>query len=259
MDRWSGGPEAGRQGADSGGVRFRPGDVLEVQCPFTATTVAEVSDFHVSVRWPWSQVDPQAEDFGWNGRRALPKPEADEWDLFGTLPAQAALKSGDTCRVGIPPTVVHVVGVYHFDPPQVTGTLPRPASYLEVLRQGETHDLDLEDQGYAFDPAGAEPIAIRLLLRPYAFLEAGDEVADRNGHVWRFDAAWDWRPLDGAVTDAPAWPLALRSREGVPTPEEAAAVARATAAGSHAGERERWSELTLARPVAAPPSGSGIA
>ncbi len=198
VDRRTGGPESARQGADSGAVRFRAGDVLKLECPFTATTVTEVSRFYISVRWPWSQVDPQAEHIRWNGQRALPTPAAHDHglEIFRTQPAEIALRQGDTCLVGFPPTVVHVQSVHHFDPPLVTGMLPRPASYLDVLRQGETHDPELEDQGYALDPAGGEPIRIELLFRPYAFLEAGDEVADQGGRAWRFDAAWNWHPFN---------------------------------------------------------------
>ncbi|SEO59156.1 hypothetical protein SAMN05216267_10321, partial [Actinacidiphila rubida] len=207
------------------------------------------SRYHVSVRCPWLEADPQAEGFRWNGDRALPTPAAREWEIFRTEPAEAELTSGDVCRVGIPPTVVHVLAVHHFDPPLVTGMLPRPASYLELLPRGETHDPEDEDQAYALDPAGGEPIRIELLFRPYAFLEPGDEVADRAGRAWRFDAAWEWHPFDGAQPRTPAWPLALLSRRGVPTPDEGTAVARATAAGSHATELARWTELTLARPA----------
>ncbi|WP_405714315.1 MULTISPECIES: hypothetical protein [unclassified Streptomyces] len=249
MDEQTDGSEADRRGADSGGVRFRAGDVLELECPFTGTTVTEVSRFHITVRCPWLEVDTQAESFRWNGQRALPTPEAREWELFRTEPVETELKPGDTCRVGIPPTVVHVLEVAHFDPPLETGMLPRPASYLDVLRQGETHDPELEEQGYAVDPDGGEPIRVQLLFRPYAFLEPGDEVADRDGRAWRFDTAWDWYPFDGAQPGTPAWPLALLSRDGGPTPEEAAAVARATAAGSHAEVLERWTGLTLASPA----------
>jgi hypothetical protein len=41
----------------------------------------------------------------------------------------------------------------------------------------------------------------------------------------------------------------LIRRNGEPTPEDAAAVARATATGSHVEELQRWTELTLARPA----------
>lgn len=52
-----------RTTAASGGLRFRPDDVLELECPFTETAVTEISRFHVSVRWPWLEVDPQAKNF----------------------------------------------------------------------------------------------------------------------------------------------------------------------------------------------------
>ncbi|WP_431683140.1 hypothetical protein [Kitasatospora sp. KL5] len=249
MDRPTDGPEADRRGADGGRIRFRPGDVLTVECPFTETTVTEVSRYHVSVEWPWLEVDPKAEKYRWNGQRALPLPEADEWETFRTEPVETALKPGDTCLVGIPSTVVHVQSVEDFDPPLVTGMLPRTDSCLDVLPQGETYDPELEDQAYALEPSGGEPIRIGLLFRPYAFLEPGDEVADRTGRAWRFDAAWEWHPLDGEQPGTPAWPLDLLSRGGEPAPEEIAAVARATEAGSHAGQLARWTELALAEPA----------
>lgn len=246
------GADADRQNADGRAVLFRPGDVLRLECPFTEATVAKILRSYVSVRWPWLEVDPEAHGFRWNGESALPTPESHDWNrsYFRIVPAETNLKAGDTCLVGIPPAVVHVVSVHHFDPPLVTGMLPRPACYIEVLRQGESHDPDLEDQGYALDPAGGEPIRIELLFRPYAFLEPGDEVADHNGHAWRFDGPWDWHPFDGEQPSTPVWPLTLLSRKGELAPEDAAPVARATEDGSHAEELKRWTELTLARPVA---------
>ncbi|MEV7770958.1 hypothetical protein [Kitasatospora sp. NPDC086791] len=234
---------------------YRPGDVLRLECPFTETTVTEVSRFHVTVRCPWLAVDPQAAGFRWNGERALPLPDAHEWEVFRTEPAETGLKPGDSCRVGIPATVVHVQSVVHYDPPLVTGLLPRPACHLDVLPQGEVFDPEPEDQGYAVDPAGGEPISVELLFRPYAFLEPGDELTDRDARAWRFDAAWEWHALDGERSGDPVWPLTLLVRGGQPTvaPEEAAAVARATAAGSHAAERERWAGLALARPASGRP------
>ncbi|ALV50103.1 hypothetical protein ABZ588_01590 [Streptomyces althioticus] len=228
---------------------YRSGDVLSLECPFTETAVTGVTRYYVSVRWPWWEVDPQAENIRWNGERALPTPAAHEWEVFRTEPAETALKPGDTCLVGIPATVVHVQAVHRFDPPLVTGMLPRPASYLEVLRRGETHDPCLEDQGCTIDPVGGEPLRIELVFRPYAFLEPGDEVADRDGRAWRFDAAWNWCPFDGEQSGTPAWPLTLLFRRGEPTPKETEEVTRATSAGSHADELERWSELTRARPT----------
>ncbi|MFE2056078.1 hypothetical protein [Streptomyces sp. NPDC059446] len=227
---------------------YRPGDVLSLECPFTETVVTGADRFHVSVRCPWLTVDPQAEGFGWNGARALPTPESREWDMFRTHPPVTELRPGATCRIGIPATVMHVQAVHHFDPPLVTGMLPRPASYVEVLPQGESHDPRLPEQGHTISPGRGEPIRIELLFRPYAFLEPGDEVADGDGRAWRFDAAWCWHAFDGRQPSAPAWPLALLSRRGDPSAVDAAAVAGATADGGHADELRRWTELTHARP-----------
>ncbi|MEV7598777.1 hypothetical protein AB0O91_15480 [Kitasatospora sp. NPDC089797] len=227
-----------------------------VECPFTEVTVTGVGQGHVSLRWPWWEVDPLAAGVRWNGGVALPTPEQYGWErsLFRTEPSTDALAAGDVCRVGVPPTVMYVVDVQHFEPPLETGWLPRPARYLGLLRQGETHAPGVEEQTYQLDPAGGEPFRIRLLYRPFACLEPGDEVADRDGRAWRFDAAWDWHAFDGGRFGTPAWPLALLARRaGGPTPEEAAAVARVTAVGSHAEEVERWSGLALAEPVALRP------
>jgi hypothetical protein len=92
------------------------------------------------------------------------------------------------------------------------------------------------------------PATSRCPLKGALDRSPGDQVADQDGRIWRFDAAWDWHPFDEAQPSAPAWPHALPSRNGEPTSEEAAAVARATAVGSHAEKLERWTELTLARP-----------
>ncbi|MFG2721070.1 hypothetical protein ACGFW5_22650 [Streptomyces sp. NPDC048416] len=227
---------------------YRHADVLVLECPFTETVVADAGRYHVSVLWPWLALDPQAEGISWNGHMALPTPAAQEREIFRTEPSVTTLRAGDTCRVGIPATVVHVQSVKHFDPPLVTGMLPRPATYLDVLPQGETHDPELEDQGFAIDPDQGGPIRITLLYRPYAFLEPGDEVADRSGRAWRFDAAWTLHAFDGEAPGTPNWPLTLLSRQGEPTPEEAASVARATASGSHANAWEQWAGLSGSRP-----------
>ena len=95
---------------------FRVGDVLLVACPFTVTRVAQgVMWDHVSVQWPWWEIDTENEFAHWNGVVALgvnsggsvsPGVEA---ELF-------QLKAGDVRRVGVPPTVVHVTDVEHHAP-----------------------------------------------------------------------------------------------------------------------------------------------
>ena len=244
--------QTGSAGAHSvSGTGYRPGDVLRLECPFSEVTVTAASQFHVSLRWPWWEIDTAADGIEWNGDVALPTSADHSWGdaYFRTMPPEDFLKAGDRCLVGIPPTVVHVLAIHRFDPPLETGWLPRPASYLDVLRQGKSYDARIEEQGYQFDPVGGEPIQLELLFRPFAFLETGDEVVDRDGRAWKFDAPWCWHPFDGGRPSTPAWPLDLIFREGGPTPEAAMAVAAATATGRHANELARWVELTHAEPI----------
>ncbi|MFD6417055.1 hypothetical protein [Streptomyces sp. NPDC060194] len=230
---------------------YRTGDVLSLECPFAATVVTGVSRRYVTVRCPWLVADTDAAQMQWSGERALPMPSSREWDLFVTDPAADTLRIGDGCRLGIRRTTVHVQGVHRFDPPLVTGMLPRPALLLALLRQGEAHDPALEEQGCTIDPDGAEPVRIGLVFRPYAFLEPGDEVADGDGRAWRFEGAWDWHPFDGTRSTSPTWPLTLLTRRGEPAPEAPEGVALATAHGSHAAERDRWTALTHVLPAGA--------
>ncbi|MCO5996959.1 hypothetical protein [Actinoallomurus rhizosphaericola] len=238
---------------------YRTGDILRVSCPYTEARVTRVPtahDPHVVVEWPWWSVDPDCDWVDWNGQVALVgDPASYEWDdeLFRTEPAAQRLVVGATCRVGIPPTTVHVVSVEHYDPPLETGRLPRPRRHVAVLRAGRSYDAELDEldveQGYEIDPDDDMPIALDLLFRPYAFLAGGDEVADAAGRAWRFDAPWDWHPFDGADAREPVWPLTLLYRGGPADEATAAAVARATRTGSHREELRRWTELARARPT----------
>ncbi|MFI0714339.1 hypothetical protein ACH4SK_27540 [Streptomyces inhibens] len=108
------------------------------------------------------------------------------------------------------------------------------------------------DQGEEFDPDDDIPVAFELVLRPYAFLAAGDEVADAAGRARQFDDPWDWWPLDGDEPGMPVWPLALLTRSGIPgTHADTAAVTEATGKGSHEREFGRWQTLTDAEPTRA--------
>ncbi|GAA2742098.1 hypothetical protein [Kitasatospora cinereorecta] len=247
MDETTGGADGGACGE----VPYRTGDVLRMECPFTSAAVTAVGRYHVAVRWPWWEVDTEARGIEWNGDIALPTPADHGWtdSYFRTVPPEEELRAGDRCLVGIAPTVVHVLAVDHFDPPLETGWLPRPAAYIEFLLQGQSFDPELEEQGHTVDPAGGEPVRFALLFRPYAFLENGDDLVDHDGRAWRFDGPWDWHPYDGGPADAPAWPLHLLHRDGDPAPDEIAAVAAATATGSHADVAARWAELTHASPL----------
>ena len=184
---------------------YRVGDVLRISCPFTPTVVTGVDEAYVSVRWPWWEIDPDAEGVRWNGEVALGRADPDE--LYMTDPASPRLAPGDTCRVGIPARIIHVIEVHEYEPPQEAGWLPRPSLSLLVLRVGEAPDVAAEFQGTSIEPDGGVPFPLELLFRPYAFLEVGDDVADAAGRAWRFDGPWTWTAYDGAGECRPGpWP-----------------------------------------------------
>ncbi|MFG3151747.1 hypothetical protein ACGF7W_06825 [Streptomyces sp. NPDC048219] len=55
----------------------------------------------------------------------------------------------------------------------------------------------LDGTGYGTRPGDGIPFTIELLLRPSAFLQPGDAVADTAGRAWRFDGPRDWTAFDG--------------------------------------------------------------
>ncbi|GAA3156197.1 hypothetical protein GCM10010521_50270 [Streptomyces rameus] len=242
---------------------FRVGDVLSVACPFTDTRVERgVTSGHLSVRWPWWEIDTANEFAHWNGIVALGvssgecgAPEV-EGELFRTDPPPERLKAGDACRVGVPPTVVHVTAVDHHDPPLETAWLPRPTLTVTVLRRGLSYrdfpdGSHLDGSGYTIHPGDGIPFTFELLMRPYASLRVGDEVADAVGRAWRFDGPWDWTAFDGeSAGTAPEWPLVLLTRAGAPcSDEDAEAVTASTASGSHQETVRAWMSLTEASPT----------
>lgn len=242
---------------------FRVGDVLSVTCPFTPAEVEQGLTWgHVSVRWPWWRIDTDSAFLHWNGIVALGVDTGENVDpetesgLFRTDPPPEHLKAGDVCRVGVPPTVVHVTAVDHHDPPLETGWLPRPRLTVTVLRRGLSYrefpdESHLDGSGFAVHPGDGIPFSFELLMRPYAFLLPGDEVADAAGRAWRFDGPWDWTAFDGAgAGTGPEWPLMLLTRAGVPcSGADAQAVASGTATGSHQETLRHWMSLTDASPT----------
>ncbi|MFE9657268.1 hypothetical protein [Micromonospora sp. NPDC006431] len=209
---------------------YRVGDVLRISCPFTPTVVASVDEAYVSVRWPWWEIDPDAEGVCWNGEVALGHADPDE--LYVIDPPAAHLAPGEACRVGIPARIIHIIEVHEYSPPQETGWLPRPSLSLVVLRAGEAPDAASEFQGTSIEPGGG--VTLELVFRPYAFLEIGDDVADADGRAWHFDGPWTCAAYDGAA-GVPVWPLTLLAGQADPE-----AVTAATATGSHEAEVSRW-------------------
>ncbi|WP_255305822.1 hypothetical protein [Streptomyces sp. Wb2n-11] len=235
---------------------FRVGDVVRIPCPFTEAQVTGKQKYggQIVVEWPWWSADPDCDWIHWNGRVVAdgdPGLDDGHHGLFRTDPAPDRLTAGDTCHVGIPPTLVHVIAVAHYDPPKETGRLPRPRRETVVLFAGRSYDSRLEEQGGSLDPDDDIPVTFGLVLRPYAFLEPGDEIADAAGRARRFDGPWDWHPFDGAEPREPLRPLTLLTREGrvdAAATEAGAAVAETTKTGSHQEERACWSALAQARP-----------
>ncbi|MFB6503151.1 MULTISPECIES: hypothetical protein [unclassified Streptomyces] len=238
---------------------LRVGDVVRISCPFTEALVAEGRrpGGEVALWWPWWSADPDCSLFRWDGSVVVDGgtgPDAGDGGLFRTDPAPRSLATGDTCRVGIPPTLVHVIDVARYDPPQETGRLPRPDRLVVVLPAGRSYDPRPEEQGESFDPDDDVPVVFEPVFRPYAFLEPGDEVADGTGRAWRFDGPWDWCPFDGgAGPHEPVWPLVLLARRSCADAAEAgAAVAGATRTGSHREEIARWRAVAQAEPPVLP-------
>jgi hypothetical protein len=250
-------------------IPFRSGDVLKASGPFVETVATSVSRHEVILRWPWRRIDP-ASQYGWTGGEyGFPFDDL-HMTLYRTEPPMQQLRAGQRCRVGIPPTLVHVVDIAVLDTPEDTGMLPRPSGWISLLRAGTTFtprrvtgvDVELiaasEPDGPTPGVELAEPIRMELVFRPYAFLADGDVVTDRDGRRWRFEVPFWWQELDGPSDQpapgsdgmvGPAWPLALASDDGEPDPARSAKVAAATASGSHAHEVARWKDLTNAEPV----------
>ncbi|MGW9031210.1 hypothetical protein ACWGQ5_45675 [Streptomyces sp. NPDC055722] len=191
----------------------------------------------------------------WGGRQASVPPEVGA-ELFRTDPLPEQLEAGDICRVGMPPTVVHVTPVDHHGPPLETGWLPCPRLTVAVQRRGLSYrgfpdGSHLDGTGYSIHPGDKTPFTFELLMRPYALLWPGDEVADAGGRAWRFDGPRDWTAFDGAGPGAgPEWPLVLLTRSGAPcSAADAEAVVAETATSSHQETVRHWTFLTEASPT----------
>jgi hypothetical protein len=248
---------------------FRPGDVLRVSCALRETEVSSANEFHVCVPWPWQWLhDSQSrrdEVRGWDNREwrgqlcfDRDKGHPDAGWLFQFDPDLPVLRLGDHCRVGIPPTVVHVLDVFSWCVPFKWSEDPPASLAVYVLPQGVPHDLGRDDLIDSLRPYEHEPIRVELLFRPYAQLRDLDVVADQHGRRWAFCAPWWWVELDHddvrqglpAPLAGPAWPLTLLAGTDAdaPQPERAAWVAHSTAEGDHVSHLAAWSALAAAAP-----------
>jgi hypothetical protein len=248
---------------------FRPGDVLRVSCPLRPTEVVDSDRFKVCVRWPWRwfqeaqsrlEQPPGAEAWRWWGQLCFDRdPEhPDAGWLFQFDPGLTVLVAGDRCRVGIPPTVVHVLEVSSWCLPRSWSLEPPASLAVHVFPQGVPHDPGRDDLLDSLRPYEREPIRVELLFRPYPDLRDLDVVADRHGRRWVFCAPWWWVEPDHddagqglpSPLAGPAWPLTLLAgTDGEEAPARAARVAQATAEGEHASHLAAWSRWAAAAPL----------
>jgi hypothetical protein len=237
---------------------FRPGDVLRVSCSLRETEVVDANEFHVCVRWPWRSLhDAEASGHELCFDRDPDRPDAG-W-LFQFDPGLPVLQAGDRCRVGVPPTVVHVLEVFSWWVPRRWSQDPPASLAVHVLPRGVPHDVGRDDLLDALRPHQQEPIRVELLFRPYPHLRDLDVVADRQGRRWVFCAPWWWVEVDHddaaqglpAPLAGPAWPLTLLAwvDGDAPEPERAARVVSATGEGDHASHLAAWSRLAGAAPL----------
>jgi hypothetical protein len=214
-------------------VALRVGDVLGVSCPFAAAEVTTVRRSIAVVTWPWP---------GPHGQVAFPLDEL-HLTAFRTEPGWHELRADGTCLVGIPPSRLYVGGVHVYRQPVERDT-GRLRVIVGVAPCGTPPVVDLVPQGYAFEPYGPEPVRVELLMRPYAFLADGDVVVDTAGASWRFRPPYWFTGPHGAGPSpepGPVWPLTLTERDGhTPAPDAVAAVAEATADGSHDAVLAAW-------------------
>lgn len=242
---------------------FRAGDVLRVSCPMREAEVPLADEFQVYVRWPWRWLEDSQSDWDeaagfnldWKGLMGFDrdKNHPDAGWLFQFDPGLPVLQAGDRCRVGIPPTIVHVFDVSSWYLGLAQISEPPASLAVVVLPQGVAHDLGQDNSVDTLRPYEREPIRVELLFRPYPELRDLDVVVDRHGRQWAFCAPWWWVELDHddareglpPPLAGPAWPLTLLAGIGgdPPCSERAARVARSTAQGDHAGHLRAWSRL----------------
>ena len=230
---------------------IEPGDVLRVSCQAGTAKVVEVwGDTTAVIEWPWTEPDAQ--------RRptiAVGLPETGEPSHFGhpfrsTPPLARGVREGDTITVDMPQTVVHVsyttAAWYAAD--RDAGRPPADSQVMvAVLPRGvsETREntRDDADQRLLLQPWSAAPMTVELLCRPYVMLEDNDKVRDAAGTTWLYTSPLDFHTTERRTprTEGPAWPLTLTERFHMDvTPDGVAAVAAATATGSHQEELDRW-------------------
>ncbi|MFJ1569851.1 hypothetical protein ACIOG8_37515 [Streptomyces erythrochromogenes] len=138
---------------------YSRGDLLSISCEAVEARVARVTQHYILVEWPWGEPDV-GKSIQWDGTMGFPRsPSSPDWlnTPWRLEPESSELSAGDMCFVGIPCTVVAIQGVNHFDPPLVTGLLPRPTVGLDVVDNNHFED---DEAGFRLYLDGPEPIEV---------------------------------------------------------------------------------------------------
>lgn len=246
-------------GLDWSALPVDRGDVVRISCPPAEAEVVELATGAVIVRWPWP--DPEFDTDEDAGLLAVftdrAKRTATLW-RYDPDPADRQLAVGDRIQVSIPGCVVNVNYTdVHFHPApssidQIAAGTFSSDGYDEVrmgvLPYGVSEcraTVENPDQRIMVGLYGPEPVTVRLVHRPYAWLVDGDQVLDPEANRWSFYKPLSWVELGnaepGAPLQAPQWPLHLVERySATPTAEEQAAVTAGSATGSHDDEVSGW-------------------
>lgn len=224
------------------------GDVLRISCPAGAAKVVEVwGESTAVIEWPWPEPDAQRRPTFAVGLPETGEPVRFAAPFRNTPPLARGVREDDTITVDMPPTVVHVsyTTTTWYAADREAGRPPADShAMVAVLPHGvnETCD-DRTDQRLILQPWSAAPMTVELLCRPYAALEDNDRVRDATGTTWLYTGPLDFHTTERRTprTEGPVWPLTLTERFLMEASlDEVAAVAAATAAGSHQEELDRW-------------------
>lgn len=224
-------PPCDEFGLDYSALPVDRGDVVVISCPPADAEVVELTAGAVIVRWPWPDPEVEDEDAGLLAVFTDRNKRAPTLWRFDPDPAERQLAVGDRIQVSIPERVGNVnYTEAHFQPAPssieqiVAGSFSGEGYdvvFMGVLPYGVSecratvahHDLRIRVDLY-----GPEPVTVRLLQRPYAWLVDGDQVLDPGAIRWSFYKPLWWvkqgTSEPGAPLAAPQWPLHLIERHG---------------------------------------------
>lgn len=191
-------------GLDWSALPVDRGEVVVVSCPPADAEVVELTPTATIVRWPWPDpdIDQDADLLAVLTDRTRRQPTMWRYDPD---PADRQLAVGDRIRVSIPDCVVNVnYTEAHFYPAPssideiAAGTNSADGYeevFMAVLPYGVSEckaTVEEPDLRIRVGLYGPEPVAVRLVHRPYAWLVDGDQVLDPGANRWSFHKPLGW-------------------------------------------------------------------